>query len=78
MTRMFKVQGMRCTMQDMVPIEIDVRVSSDKHGKSISLSDGETLLLVPVEPLKGFLDVDEDGGFAGRGDEWVTTARNGR
>lgn len=53
----------------VMPVDVTVRVTHDKRGKSLSLSDESsgTMLMVPLEPLEDILDVrfDMEGSFFG-------------
>lgn len=49
------VKGTMMTLRGMRPnIDIDVRIKKDEKGKSLSLTDNESgiMLLIPLEPVE--------------------------
>ena len=38
------------------PAEVIIRVTHDKRGKSLSLEDGERLIMIPLEPVTDLID----------------------
>lgn len=49
------VKGAMMTLRGMRPnIDIDVRIKKDEKGKSLSLTDNESgiMLLIPLEPVE--------------------------
>ena len=53
MTKKVKVRGMKMSNNKMKIADIVVRVTVDKIGKSLSLSDGKQVMLeVPMEGLE--------------------------
>ena len=53
MTKMAKVKGMIVSGNKIKNADIEVRVTVDKIGKTLSLSDGKRVLLcVPMEGLE--------------------------
>lgn len=60
MTKTKDVQGLHFTRNAFVPCMITVRVTSDEHGKSLSLADEKlgVMLEIPLEPLEDVLKVE--------------------
>ena len=65
MTKLKNVQGLTWKMSDSGPVGmprlITVQITSDEHGKSLSLTDEweGIQLFVPLEPLADMLEVVE-------------------
>lgn len=59
-TRVRTVNGMISDGNQMILTPITLRATSDKLGKSISLSvDGLVMLQIPLEPVLDILDIVE-------------------
>ena len=58
-TRMKNVNGMVMDKRGMRKTDICVRVTSDRRGKSLSLEDGKTMLMIPLETVEDMIEVVE-------------------
>ena len=52
---MVTVDGMIAKDLRLSYAPIEVRVSNDEHGKSISLANGDIMLMIPFEPVEDLL-----------------------
>ena len=60
MTKKCIVEGFRWTSTKAQRVPLVVRVTVDKRGKSLSISDDETIMLhIPLEPLSGLIKINE-------------------
>ena len=60
-TRWKTVNGLKMTrIGTSGPCKITIRVTSDERGKSLSLEDGTTMLMIPLEPVADLLTVAFD------------------
>ena len=61
MTRTKDVNGMMSTVYRPIPIptKVTVRITSDEHGETLSLSDdkAEIMLIIPIEPVNDLIKV---------------------
>lgn len=56
-TRMKTVKGMAFSWFGGEAAEIDVRVTVDEHGASLSLAHGSTMFLIPLESVSDMVKV---------------------
>ena len=52
-TTMHIIRGARIDEMNVIPKDLAVRITSDAHGKSMSISDDEggLMLMIPLEPI---------------------------
>ena len=58
-TRQVEGLTMKMPILSMRKSKIDVKLTADKLGKTLSLCDGETMLTIPLEALKDVIEVKE-------------------
>ncbi len=56
-TKIRTVNGFAMDGKSMEPCKVTARTTVDKKGKTLSLENGKTMIIVAVEQLKGMVDI---------------------
>lgn len=57
--KMRTVDGIKVTKTGMEFAPVDVRVTADKLGKTMSLAMGDVMIIIPIEPVSDMLMIVE-------------------
>ena len=57
--KMRTVDGIKVTKTGMEFAPVDVRVTADKLGKTMSLAMGDVMIIIPIEPVSDRVRIGE-------------------